>query len=233
MSSLLRQALRDSYDAKPPQPPADFDRLIDATAATQGWAAAATVYRNYSGRFDREASFQRAMASALIYGEDRDGYRQVLTNALARAPAATNIDEQRHWIECVGLGREALSSDEIRGCEQLLSLAGSGAAWHRPVAVLLLRLGQIQAANRRLDLALAGQPSTTERAHLLMLKAICLSQAGDPREARAAFDEAETLMKDLLLGRLPKGEGFLDQGERAFLIHRSEARALIVGSASN
>ena len=62
-----------------------------------------------------------------------------------------------------------------------------------------------------------------------MLKAICLSQSGELGDARTAFDEAEALMKDRLIARLPKEEGFIDHGERAFLIHRREAQALLAG----
>jgi len=62
-----------------------------------------------------------------------------------------------------------------------------------------------------------------------MLKAICLSQSGEPGDARTAFDEAEALMKDRLIARLPKEEGFIDHDERAFLIHRREAQALLAG----
>jgi tetratricopeptide (TPR) repeat protein len=221
--------LRDSYDAKPPEHSRDFDWLIDATAPTKGWAAVAKVYRTYPGWVERDATFQRNMASAFLYGEDRDGYRQIVTNALARALTATNVDEQRRFVDIVGLGRSEFSADELNLCEKLLSLAGTNTAWHRPMAALLLRLGRFEGTIQRLDIALQKKPSTTERARQLMLKAICLSQSGEPGDARTAFDEAEALMKDRLIARLPKEEGFIDHDERACLIHRREAQALLAG----
>ena len=67
----------------------------------------------------------------------------------------------------------------------------------------------------------------------MMLKSICLSQSREAGKARAAFEEAEALMKDPLLARLPKAEGFLDHDERTFLIHRREAQALLTEKTSN
>lgn len=220
--------LRDSYEIKPPEDPADFDRLIDATAPTKGWAAAAKVYRDYPGRFDREAAFQRNMASAFLCGDDLEGYRQIVTNALAKALTATNVDEQRRFVEIIGLGPCGFSSKELNTCEDLLSLTGAQSHWHRPTAALLLRLERFEEAINRLDLALAAKPSPTERALLCVLKAICLGKTGQPVKARAAFEEAEELVKNSLLARLPEAECFLDPDERTFLIHRREAEAFLL-----
>ena len=222
---LAFAALRAAYDAKPPELPVEFDLWVEAAAPTKGWAAVAKVYRAYPGRFERDATYQRSMASAFLYGDDREGYQQTVTNALARALTATNLDERRRFVDLVGLGHCELSSDEINLCEKLLALAGTNTLWLRPTAALLLRLGRNPEALQRLDLALQRKPSTAERARLMMLKSICLSQSREAGRARAAFDEAEALMKDRLLARLPKEEGFIDHNERAYLIHRREAEA--------
>jgi uncharacterized protein HemY len=159
-------ALQNSYDAKPPEHPVDFDVRIEATAPTKGWAAVAKLYRTYPGRFDLDATFQRNMASAFLYGDDREGYHQTVTNALARALTETNIDEQRRFVDLAGIGRCEFSSTEINRCEKLLSVARTNAVWHRPIGTLLLRLGRFEGALQRLELALEKKPSTTERARL-------------------------------------------------------------------
>jgi hypothetical protein len=64
-----------------------------------------------------------------------------------------------------------------------------------------------------------------------LLKAICLSKAGDLAKARIVFDEGEALMKDRLLAYLPEAEGFIDHEERSYLIHRREAQALLTAAA--
>jgi tetratricopeptide (TPR) repeat protein len=226
-------AFRDFYDTKPPEYPGEFDPLIEATAPTKGWAAVAKVYRAYRGRFERDATYQRNMASAFLYGDDREGYQQTVTNAFARALIETNIDEQRRLIEVIVLGRCEFSADQLRVCETFLSLARTNTIWHRPMAALLLRLGRFEQAIQRLDLALRKNPSTMERARLVMLKSICLSQSREAQKARAAFDEAEALMRDRLLARLPKEEGFIDHDERSYLIHRREAQALLTEKTPN
>jgi hypothetical protein len=61
-----------------------------------------------------------------------------------------------------------------------------------------------------------------------MLKTICLYRLGGRvGEARATFDEAEAIMQSRLLDRLNESEGFLDQSERTYLIHRREAQSLL------
>jgi hypothetical protein len=89
---LAFAALRAAYDAKPPELPIEFDLWVEAAAPTKGWVAVAKVYRAYPGRFERDATYQRSMASAFLYGGDREGYRQTVTNALS---AGTDGDKPR------------------------------------------------------------------------------------------------------------------------------------------
>ena len=90
-----------------------------------------------------------------------------------------------------------------------------------------LRRGQFPKSLAHLEIALDLQKTGPERARLLLLKAMNLHALARPDDARASFDEAETLMKPHLLDDLPRREGFLNDDERTYLIFRRQAQALL------
>lgn len=90
-----------------------------------------------------------------------------------------------------------------------------------------LRRGQFPESLTHLEIALESQKPGEGRARLLVLKAMDLHALARPTEARAAFNEAEALMKPRLLDDLPEREDFLNHDERTYLIFHREAQALL------
>jgi eukaryotic-like serine/threonine-protein kinase len=232
--------LRESYDANPPELPVDVDRLIDATAATKGWPAAAEICRANLDRFPTNPVDLRTNATLLLYAGDAEGYRQVVAKAFALAPTLKRWWEQQNILNIAVLGTDAFSPEQIRQCEAFIESGKQALAsatesqrssGHRVLGAMLLRLGRLTNSLEHLDQAAQKYPPGINRARVLVLKAMAAHGLGRIEEARNAFDEAEAMMKSALLDRLNESEGFLAQDERTYLIHRREAQALLDATA--
>jgi len=233
------EALRETYDAIPAIPAAateNWDTYVQATAATKGWPAAAQLFRNWIAQATNDMASWRTLGILLLYGGETEGYGQVVAHAFALAPTLARWEDQQNLLIIALLGTNALSPEQLTRCEALVQSVEQALATtteakqnaaHRALGGILLRLGRLSASLTHLDQAADKYPSGINRARVLILKTICLHRLSRVDEARAAFDEAETIMQSALLNRLSESEGFLTREEHTYLIHRREARSLL------
>jgi eukaryotic-like serine/threonine-protein kinase len=229
------QGMNDSFEKTPPANGAEFEMMIAAAAATKGWCAAGAVYRKHGDQFAGDTAGLRTHCSMLLFCRDATAYHQVVTKALASARGTTNLDEQRRIAELVSFGPVTFSAEQAQQCDALVesfervlaTVSTNQHLWHRTIATMKFRRGQFPESLAHLEVALKSQKSGSERARLLVLKAMNLHALARPKDARAAFSEAEVIMKPRLLDNLPEREGFLNYNERTYLIFHREAQALL------
>lgn len=234
-AKVVFQGMNDSFDKNPPVSYAEFEMMITAAAGARGWCAAGEVYRKYGDQFPSDPTKWLSRGSAALYCGDASAYHQVVTNALAWAGGRTNQIGQRRIAELVSLGPVTLSAEQSQQCDSLMQSLQRALAtvstnqhrWHRTIATMQLRRGQSPESLANLEIALNLQMADPERARLLVLKAMDLHALARSKEARTAFDEAESLMKALLLDDWPEREPFLNHDERIYLVFRREAQALL------
>jgi len=228
--------LRTIFEAKPPANSAEFETFIQAVAATQGWPAAAKIYREYGDRFTESVSQARARATALLYAGDSDAYRHVVAKVLTSASSTNAWNEQQDILNIVLLGATAVSPEQITRCATLIQAFERGFenvteykqnTGHRALGSVLLRLGQLTSSLEHLEIAGKKFAAGNHRALVLFPKSICLHRLGRADEARATFDEAEAITRWRLLKQLPESEGCLTPDERTCLILRREAQTLL------
>jgi eukaryotic-like serine/threonine-protein kinase len=229
------QVLNVCFEKHPPARSEDFEMMVAAAAAVNGWRAAGEVCRKHGDPFAVNAAKWRNQCSVLLYCGDSSAYHQVVTKALASARGTTNLDELRRIAELVSFGPITFSPEQAQQCDALVqslqqalsTVSTNQHLWHRTIATMQLRRGRFPDSLAHLEIALELQKRGPERARLLVLKAMDLHALACPNEARAAFDEAEALIKPRLFDELPKREGFLTHDERTQLIFHREARALL------
>ncbi len=238
---VLYECLRVSFEATASTGLRDMEMWIEATAATQGWPAAAEVCRTNFHRLPRNPASWCDAASVLLYGGDTSGFQQVVANALTQTATTTNVSEQTRIAEIVGLAPSSLSAEQLKQCERLVRTLESEAASaptnqpsvHCAIASVQLRINRFDDCLAHLEEELESLQSDPARARVHVLKATAFWRLRRFEEARQRFAEAEALMKPRLLDELPTREGFLNHDERTYLILRREAQALLTGKNPN
>jgi tetratricopeptide (TPR) repeat protein len=230
------EGFRNWFEANPPQNSADFESFITASAAVGGWPAAAEVCRTNFDRFSDLLWLWLNKAWIFRYVGDESRYRQVVARVLALAPNVASTNDQHVPVEIAGLGPFPFSPEQIKQLKGrveslevvLPSRATNVQAWgYRAIGQLQLRLGQLQESLAALEKADLKQAAPEP--YNLFIKAICLHRLGRAGEARAAFDQAETMMKPLLTESPNPTEPFLPAWQiyQQLFMHR-EARAELV-----
>jgi tetratricopeptide (TPR) repeat protein len=229
---------RSWFDANPPQNTADFEWFLRATAATKDWPAAAEVCRKHFDAFPDSLWLWLNKAWIFRFAGDDESYQRVVAQVLALSSSVLATNDQHVPIEIAALGSFPFSAQQVKQLNSMvdaLEVALSG----RPADLQTWgyrAIGQLQLRLERFDRSLAAleksaKQQTSPDPYNLFIKAICLHRLARSDEARAAFDQAETIMK---AGSLNQPEGFLRTWEiYQQLLMRREAQAALAGTQPN
>jgi tetratricopeptide (TPR) repeat protein len=171
------------------------------------------------------------------YVGDEEQYRQVVTKVLALAPTAKRLEDQRNIIEIAALGPFVFSAVQVAELDSFMKAAQAALAtastneqtWgYRAIGQLQLRLGRVPECLDALQKS-ALTERRFDRAHNLMVRALCLKRLGDMDAARAAFDESEAIVKTDLPELLGQDDRFLPAYELYSVQLRREVQVVIGG----
>ena len=178
------------------------------------------------------------MGTIFLYVHDDDWYRKVTTQAIALAPATTNWEGQLAILHIAARGPFAFSAEQRNQCEALIRSVerasvgvapGEQTRAHRAIGALQVRFGDLTNALAHLEEAVKTAAEPAGRARTLLIKALCLHGLNRAAEARAAFAEAEAILKPSLLDQLSEREGFLSDADRHDILMHREAKAELAG----
>jgi serine/threonine protein kinase/tetratricopeptide (TPR) repeat protein len=226
--NFMRQSFPDS-----PRRAEDMELLIEATAASLGWPAAADLCRQHFDHCPGSLWIWLIKAWVFRYARDEENYRRVVGRVLVMDPILPH--EQHGPIEIAALGGCEFSAEQVQKLDSMMR-ALEGALPERTadlqsygrlaIALMNLRLG-------RLEKCLAALEQCPDPAgpnpYKLFIQTMCLHHMGRFAEAWAVFEKAEALMDPELLSE-PLGdiERFLPASQlyQQVLMHR-EAQALL------
>ncbi len=198
----IYEALRASWEIHPQENPQQFESFITATAAARGWSAAAEVCRANLDAFPDSPWIWLNKAWIFRHVGDEENYRKVVERVLTLPATATGTNDQHVPIETVALGTYPFTTEQTRQLDALLTaleaaLPGRGTDLqvygYRAIGHLQLRLGRLPECLAALEKSAAAQPAPDP--FNLFIKAICLHRLGRDDDARAAFKQAEGIIK--------------------------------------
>ncbi|HRI16826.1 MAG TPA: serine/threonine-protein kinase, partial [Verrucomicrobiota bacterium] len=226
--------LRRALVEVPPQRPDEWGDLLRATAALEGWLAAADLC---------EAQFEAFPDSSLTWlhkawvlrsvGRD-EKYREVLNRVLALPHTSNATNEQHYAIEIMGLGPLNLTAAQqadvdarVRTLESALPersapLRKSG---YRAIASWQLSSGRFSECLESVGKAIQAQSEPD--AYTLYLRALCLKRLQQGEPALAALREAEALLVSECAPTTP--DSFLTPHCAYLRIRAREVRAEVLG----
>jgi hypothetical protein len=233
------EPIRASFEANLPEDPTELQTLIEATAASKGWLAAAEMCRHHFDLLPSEPIAWRSKAITLLYSGDADGYAKAAAAAISLANAATNWEDLIAILETASLGPMSLSTEQTN----LLNLALQRIADHLTPereeagraarAGVFLRLGRFHECIRQTKSALAWKYDRMGPARVCALGALCRYYLRDAEMAYANFVTGDSYTQFTPLWNLEalgESERFLTEAERYFLILRREELATIPGA---
>jgi tetratricopeptide (TPR) repeat protein len=235
------EPIRASLEADFPREPTDFQRLIEATAASKGWPAAAETCRRHFDLLPREPIAWRSKAITLLYSGDEAAYAKATAAAISLVNTATNSEDIVAILETAGLGAIPLSTEQTnqltRALERIVYLTPDRQERGRAArAGALLRLGRFQECIRQTQSALAWKFDPMGPARVCALGALCRYRLGDAEMAYDNFVSGDgyTRFSPLWnLEALGESEPFLTESERYYLVLRREELATIPGARAD
>jgi tetratricopeptide (TPR) repeat protein len=212
---------------------------VEATAASQGWLAAAETCRRYFDLLPREPVAWRTKAITFLYTGDEQSYARACAAAIALSDSATNWEDLVAILETAGLGAISYSPEQTK----LLTLALERISDHPTAeeqergraakAGVFLRLGRFRECIRQTQSALAWKYDPTGPARDCALGALCRYRLGDAELAYANFVSGDSYTRFSPLWNieaLGESERFLTESERYYLVLRREELATIPGA---
>jgi len=176
------------------------------------------------------------MGTIFLYVNDDAWYRKVTTQAIALTPATTNWEQQLAILHIAARGPFAFSAEQRNQCEAMIHSVErvsvgvappEQARTHRAIGVLQLRLGALTNSLAHLEQALEIAMDPAGRARTLLIKALSFHGLDRDAEARAAFAEADAILKPSLLDQVSEREGFLTDADRNDILLHREAQTLL------
>jgi len=218
-----------------PRSSEQWDLMVEATAAVNGWPAVADFCRQNFELFPDSPLIWLNKAWIFRYVGDEDSYRRVVEQAIALSADVTGTNDQHIPIEIAALGPFPFSAEQVKRLDLMIddlknALPARRAelqTWgYRAVAQMQLRLGRLDKCLEALEKSALTQ--TSPDPYNLFIKAICLHRLNRGEDARAALAEAEAILKAQFGESFSEIEGFLPvwQIYQLVLMHR-ETRALL------
>jgi serine/threonine protein kinase len=218
-----------------PQSSEESELMVAATAAANGWPAAAELCRRDFDRFSDSLGTWLNKAWIFRYVGDDESYQRVVVKILTVAPNVLTTNDQHVPIEIAALGSSPFSAGQIGHLDAMISEL-EAALSGRPVdlqsygnlaiGLMQLRLGRftkcLEALEKSPDLA-------GPNPYKLFIQTICLHRMGRSAEARATLEKAKANMDPRLLSEsLGQVEDCLPASQlyQQVLMHR-EAQALL------
>jgi len=192
-----------------------FEALVAATAALDGWRAAADVCRANMDRFPDAPLLWLNKAWIFRYVGEEEGYQQVVATVLALASQFAAKD-QHVPIEIAAMGPCRFSAEQGQQLDSLMRalyialpsrLTDQQTCGYRALGQMHLRLGQFEESLAALEKSEAKSPGPDP--FNFFIRALCEHRLGHDEKARAAFEEGEALIKPLLTESLEQTEPFL------------------------
>jgi tetratricopeptide (TPR) repeat protein len=213
--------------------------FVEATAATKDWRAVAEIWRKNFDRSSDSLGLWLNKAWIFRYVGNEEQYRQVVTKVLALASSVTSVNGQHMAIEIAALGPVHFSAEQVNQIDSLIKdlevalprcASNQQTRAYRAIGQMQLQLGRFHKCLEALEKSALKQTSLDP--YTLFIKAVCLHQLGQTEDARAAFGDAEAIMKPLLSEPLSESERFLaaEQLYQQLLMHR-EAQAVLAGAS--
>ena len=234
-AKALYGGLRESFSDKPPTRSEEMEILIESTAASFGWPAAAGFCRKNFELFPDAPLIWLKKAWIFRYVGDEDSFRQVVEKALSLSANVLSTNDQHIPIEIAALGPFRLSPEQVSQLDAMMeslevALPARPAnlqTWgYRAVAQMQLQFGRFEKCLAALEKSALHQ--TAPESYNLFIKATCLHRLGHAAEARVAFDQAECLMTPLLKETFEEPERFLRTWEiYQQVVMCREAKALL------
>jgi tetratricopeptide (TPR) repeat protein len=192
-----------------------FEALVAATAALDGWRAAADVCRANMDRFPDAPLLWLNKAWIFRYVGEEESYQQVVATVLTLASQFA-ANDQHVPIEIAAMGPCRFSAEQAQQLDSLMRalyialpsrLTDQQTCGYRALGQMHLRLGQFEESLAALEKSEAKSPGPDP--FNFFIRALCEHRLGHDEKARAAFEEGEALIKPLLTESLEQTEPFL------------------------
>jgi len=228
-------ALGNFYNANPPGNSSALENFIRATAATQGWPAAALLCQKQFDSFPDSLWIWQNKAWVFRFVGDEEHYHEIVEKVLSLPPTAVGTNDQHAPLEIAALGSFSFSPEQTTQLDAMMTALQTALPergtnqqiyGYRAIGQLQLRLGRLDQCLAALEKSALVQQHPD--AYCLFIKAMCLHRLGRAAEACAVFEQAATIMKPQLGEPVSETEGFLPvwQIYQHLLMHR-ETRALL------
>jgi serine/threonine protein kinase len=233
------EPIRVALDQKAPAAVEDFQDLIEATAGSKGWPAAAEVCRRHLEVLPGEPKAWRTKAITLLYVGDSEAYRKSAAAANSLVSAATNWEDLVAILETASLATNSFSAEQTnlltQATERILKYPTKDREERTRVAVagVLLRLGRLDDCIKNTRIVVSWKRDPSDTALAFALGALCQFRRGNSELACGNF-----VLGDPYIGfpplwhvEAPGGrESFLTEPQRSYLILRREEQATIPGT---
>lgn len=238
------ELIRKSLEGGPPSNPYDLEKLIEATAGSQGWPAAAEVCRKLFDILPEQPRAWRTKAMVFLYVGDEPFYARAASKALSLAESATNWPDFVASIDAIGRNLAPIEASQTRALELALPRLEAGTYEQRDpaggtaLAAALYRMGKLDQCMDSLKTTARWQGPGFESRASHCLWALVYERRKQPVLAYKTFMMAESLGRTFSpftqkVEALGEYENFLTDDERYYLVLRREALKTIPGAMMN
>jgi serine/threonine protein kinase len=241
-AQVAYEPVRKSFERDLPAMPENFQKLVEATAASKGWPTAAETCRRNFEVLPSDPRAWRSKAMTFLYVNDREWFEKAATRAMALADTCTNWDDFITIVETAARAPYTASPSQTNFFDRALhrierEMPASGQARGRAaMGMLLFRLGRFIESLRSLTIASAQLGPGLDDACVWMVAPLCQALDSQMRTngwGYSNYEQAErraatTSLRDT--EALADYERFLNETERWYLVLRREALSLIPGA---